>query len=193
MNGLPVAALVMAAGAGRRFGGTKQLARYRGSSLVKRACRLAEGACPGPVLLVTGADHLAVMRESQLARGFIVHNEHHADGLGTSIAVAVAAVGDIAAAVLILLADQPLISDRYLRRLLQRAEAAPDAIIASEFSDKLGPPVLFPRRFFAQLARLDGDQGARSVLRRHRDRVIALPCDDAATDIDCPEDLAALR
>ena len=184
--------LVMAAGAGRRFGSTKQLARYRGLSLVDRACQLAEAVCAGPVVLVTGADHLAVIRDTQLAAGFIVHNERHAEGLATSNAVAVQAVADVAGSVLVLLADQPLITRHYLRRLLRRAAAAPDCIIASEFAGTQGPPALFPQHYFAELAQLQGDRGARSLLQRHRDRVITLQCDDAATDVDRPDDLTAL-
>lgn len=95
------------------------------------------------------------------------------------------------AAVLILLADQPLVSVEDLHRILREHQAHPDAIVAADYGDDvLGPPSLFPARWFDALGALQGDRGARALLREHRASVRTLAMPDAGVDVDTPEDLA---
>ena len=85
----PVFAVVLAAGRGERFGGAKQLADIDGQPMVRRACELARAVCGDNTLLVTGHDSAAVLRAAGDDVGFVVVNDHHADGIGSSIAAAV--------------------------------------------------------------------------------------------------------
>ena len=188
----PVYAIVLAAGSSRRFGSTKQLADYRGDTLVARACRIAESILDGRTVLVGGADFQAVAESAGLTSGFFVYNERYAEGMATSIAAGVRAVADVAAGVMVLLADQPLVTAGHLESLLRRFEAAPDNIIATGFSGTEGPPVIFPSVLLAELAGLEGDQGARPVLEKHAERLETVVFDQAAADVDRPADLAKL-
>ena len=188
-----VFAVVLAAGSGSRFGATKQLAKFRQGSLVTNACRLAEAVCGPRTLLVTGADHLAILAEQPQGSGFIVHNEEFASGLASSIACGIKAVAPIADYALLLLADQPLITAEHLDELINAAKSHSNAIAATAFGNNVGPPVIFPQDCFTELMQLQGDQGARQLLQKHSGRVQTLRFDDASIDIDRPQDLAGLH
>ena len=186
-------AIVLAAGSSSRFGAAKQLATYRGEALVARACDLAESVCGPRTILVTGAGHLSVVQAKPTQGGFIVVNEQYASGMASSITCGVKAIADIADAVLLLLADQPLITEEHLRSLLALQESAADTIVASQFADTVGPPVIFPRACFEQLMELRGDRGARSLLDEQQQHLRTIRFDDAAVDIDRPADLDAIN
>ena len=186
-------AVVLAAGSASRFGATKQLADYVGKPLVQRAVRLAEAVCPQRTLLVTGNDWQRVHAAAAPLAGFFIHNERYKQGMGGSIASAVRAVAETSDAVLLLLADQPRISEEYLRKMIATWLASKQKIIASNYADTIGPPALFPARYFGELIRLEGDRGAKTLLEEHRQQVVALSCDEAACDIDTIEDLNDLQ
>jgi molybdenum cofactor cytidylyltransferase len=188
-----VFAIVLAAGAGRRFGSLKQLQEFRGERLVTRAMRLAEGLCGRRSLLVTGSDWRAVFEASAPLEGFLVRNPDWRRGIGGSVAAGTRAVAQVADAVLLLLADQPLITRPHLEALVARWDGSSRRIVATGFADVTGPPVLFPARYFSSLAALEGDQGARSILAEASAAVRTVPFEPAAVDVDRPEDLARLE
>lgn len=185
-------AVVLAAGAGSRFGGRKQLHAYRGTPLVTRAVRLAESVCGPRTLLVTGNDWRPVFDACAPLAGFLLRNDDWRSGIGSSIAAATRAISGSADALLLLLADQPLITEGHLRALVDAWNDSPRLIAATAFAGVTGPPVLFPARYFPALSALSGDQGARSVLTGAGAEVRTVPFEPAAVDIDRPEDLASL-
>lgn len=189
----PVFAIVLAAGKGERFGATKQIAEVDGEPMVRRACEVAREVCGDNCLLVTGHDAEAVLRATGDSVGFVVVNDGHADGIGSSIALAVRSLADLAAGVLVMLADQPRITAAHLRELLGRWDCSDHEIVATAFADTQGPPVLFPRGAFPELMALSGDRGARSLLHDAAYEVKTLAFADAAIDIDTPEQLDELR
>jgi molybdenum cofactor cytidylyltransferase len=188
-----VFAVVLAAGSAKRFGTTKQLEPFGGKPLVRRAADLACEMCGDHTVLVVGHDWRAVTAAARDESGYLVHNERHADGFGTSISLAVRCVAHAASAILLLLADQPLITPQHLASLCDAWSGADDEIIATAFAGTSGPPVLFPRATFAELARLEGDQGARHLLRDNRYRTRTVIFEPAATDVDTQDDLRQLN
>lgn len=187
-----VFAVVLAAGSSSRFGASKQLEEYRHAPLVRRAVRLAESVCGAKSVLVTGHDWRAVFNACTPLAGFLAHNADYRTGLGGSIAAGVRAVAHCADAVLLMLADQPLIVGTHLEALIAEWRASPDSIVTTAFAETEGPPVLFPASDFRSLMALRGDRGARSILTGSPDRVRAVPFEPAALDVDRPEDLAHL-
>ncbi len=185
-------AVLLAAGSSRRFGAVKQLAEYGGEPLVVRALRAAESVCGANTLLVTGHAGEAIRAACLPMAGFVVHNERHAGGLGSSIAAGVAAVAGVADGVLLLLADQPLVRAAHLARLAAWWRAAPERAVASRYAGTVGVPAVFPASDFPALAALAGDTGARAILAGHGARLAAIDCPAAATDVDRPADLAGL-
>lgn len=185
-------AVVLAAGSASRFGSAKQLELWRGMPLVARAVKLAEGACGRRSVLVAGYEWRAVVDACRPLEGFFVNFRGFETGMGASIACGVRAVAGAADAVLLLLADQPLITPDHLKQLIARRAASPDDIAASAYDGTRGPPAIFPARTFPRLARLDGDRGARPILEQEGARVQEVPFADAALDIDRPADLRHL-
>jgi molybdenum cofactor cytidylyltransferase len=163
-----------------------------GVPLVKHACSAAAGACGSRTILVTGHDWLAVATACAPIEGFLVRNDDFAAGIGGSIALGVRCVRHAADAVLVILADQPRITAAHLSALIDHWSGADDEIVATAFAGTTGPPVLFPRDCFAELAQLGGDSGAKSLLSNPRYTVRSIPFEPAAIDIDTPADLDRL-
>jgi CTP:molybdopterin cytidylyltransferase MocA len=187
-----VFAVVLAAGCASRYGRTKQLEVFDGEALVRRAAELARETCGDNTILVTGHDSAAVAKAAGDAARFLVVNDRHTEGLGNSIAAAVKTVSHTADGILLLLADQPLITVSHLQALKKRWSGADDEIVATSFDNTMGPPVLFPSGAFRALANLSGDKGARAILRDSRFTVKTIDFEDAAIDIDTPDDLTRL-
>jgi CTP:molybdopterin cytidylyltransferase MocA len=181
-------ALVLAAGSSSRFRSSKQLALYRGTALVTRAVRLAEAVCGPRTVLVAGHDWRRVVEACRPLRGFFVYNTQYGRGMSSSIACGVRSVTGAADALLLLLADQPLVTASHLEQLVATWAHAPDDVTATSFAETSGPPVIFPGRSFAELGQLRGDRGARELLTADH-RVHTVRLEDAATDIDVPEDI----
>ena len=185
--------VVLAAGSANRYGRNKQLDDFNGTPLVRRAAELAHEVCGENTVLVTGHDSAAVAEAAGNGIRFRVVNDRHAEGMGGSIATAVRAVSHVADGILLLLADQPLITVSHLQALRDNWSGAPDEIIATSFANTMGPPVLFPRGAFDDLAVLSGDKGARDILRDARFTIKTIQFEDAAVDIDTPDDLTRLN
>ncbi|GEK74361.1 MULTISPECIES: nucleotidyltransferase family protein [Halomonas] len=190
-------AVILAAGASRRFGATdKRLARLpSGRTLL--AATLATASVVFPRLWV-------VLREDDdpVALGLapdtpILRAHRAADGLGASLADAFAALCSDpslsrAPAAAVLLGDMPGIAPETLAAL--RDAAGPGRIVRPRHAGRPGHPVLFGRDVWAELAALDGDEGARRAIAHHRDCSHEIGVDDPGIhlDIDAPDDLTAL-
>jgi len=190
MSGNTLFAIVLAAGEASRFGTTKQLVEFEGRPLVERAMRLAETACGTRTLLVVGCDWDNVARACAPIAGFLAINEEYADGIGTSIACATERLKEIADGLMILLADQPLITPGHLQDLVDSWQRSPDSVVASAYAQTFGPPVILPSAIFPQLKNLCGDHGARKLIEENRETSVYVSFEPAAKDIDYPEDLA---
>jgi CTP:molybdopterin cytidylyltransferase MocA len=116
------------------------------------------------------------------------------EGMGASLRTGVMALPDDASAVLILPADMPDLTAEDLKTVWTAHQ--PHAITrGTSASGQPGHPVIFPKDLFRELETLRGDEGAKSVLVRHRQRLelVALPGDHALTDLDTPEAWATWR
>lgn len=185
-------ALILAAGRASRYGDVKQLALFRGQTLVERAVREAEAVCNERSVLVTGHAAARVHAACQPLRGFLVHNDNYRSGIASSICSGVRALATVADGILITLADQPLINRQHLAALCSKWRQHPQRIVASRYAGSNGVPAIFPRSCFPELLELHGDQGARSVIERDCSRTLTVVNDAAAFDIDKPADLGKL-
>jgi CTP:molybdopterin cytidylyltransferase MocA len=186
-----VMAVVLAAGGASRFGTTKQLARINDKTLVQHSIELAREVCGSYTILVTGHDSAAVAAAGISAQ-FLIVNDRYTDGIGSSISAAVRSISHAADAIVILLADQPLITADHLRAIRDAWSGADDEIVATSFADTEGPPVLLPRATFESLTLLSGDKGARSILHDPGYKLKTVEFQNAAVDIDTPEQLRQL-
>ncbi len=184
---------VLAAGTSSRFGATKLVQTLRGKPLLQHALIAANGTCPDRVNLVIGHDQEAVLAASGDLADQIIVNSDYRSGLGTSIAAGVRSCRARADAILILLADQPLITERHLKTLIEQWSGAENEIVVSCFDETSGPPILFPSGAFDALSRLTGDQGAKSVLTNGDFVVRSVNIPAAGVDVDTPDSLRELE
>lgn len=188
-----LAGIVLAAGASRRLGRPKQLVRFEGRTLVERAADLALDVCDGDIVVVVGAsaDEVTSCLGDRPVRA--LPNPGWAEGMGRSLAVGIAAVPAHCAAALVLLCDQPLVAAPSLAALIEPWRRDPERLVAAAYRDALGVPAIFPRRLFPELAALGGDRGARAVIAREGDRVLAIALPEAAFDVDDAAAVAELE
>jgi molybdenum cofactor cytidylyltransferase len=149
-----------------------------------------------------GAEHLVVVLGSNAydclaaikdCSADIVVNPFWECGLAGSVRLGVERAEEVGAdAVLLLLADQPLLNSEVIRRFLVRANGQADLVIAARYDDVLGAPMMFGAGWFAQLKNLEGDQGARSLIPKERGGVETIDWSEGAIDLDTPEDLACI-
>jgi CTP:molybdopterin cytidylyltransferase MocA len=175
------AVAVLAAGLGSRFGGNKLEAMCAGKPLGRWVIEAVEAAGLGPGTIVTGPEWVS------FAGGWTraVNPEPEA-GLGSSLALASRLVPPGKQALLVLLADMPLVTPKYLRELAARTAPA-----ATRYREgHAGVPALLDRKLIDKAARLSGDRGAGPLLRGAR---LLDPPTGMLRDVDTPEDLAEVE
>ena len=178
------------------MGRLKQLLTYRGRTLVQHAVEQAREAALDPIIVVVGAGANEVQTSVSTLPVEIAVNEDWPSGMGSSLAIGMRRLQEIRPdidAVAILLADQPHVHAEHLHamRSLLEHEAAP--IVAAHYNDMLGVPAFFKREMFAILTTLPPESGARYLLRGAEHKMHAFALEEAATDIDTPEDFANLQ
>jgi molybdenum cofactor cytidylyltransferase len=185
--------VLLAAGASTRFGSPKQLVRVNGRPLLHLAVSRAVEVAGQAVTVVLGsnaADLAPLLRHTPAA---VIVNRDWSEGMGSSVRAGIARVPATADAVLLMLADQPAVTAEDLRRLVGTWRRQTQSMVAAYYSGVTGVPAIFPREDFTALAGLRGDAGARAILKRGGDRVVRVPLQAAAIDIDTPEDLLNLQ
>lgn len=184
---------MLAAGSSRRFNGIKQLAMVEHQPMLKRA--IDQLALNGQLLpelasftLILGAN---VERIEPIIPQFVraVHFAKWQAGMGASLAFAVDQMSSDVTHLLVTLADQVDVSRDLLRGIIRHCQHDPDLIIAAKYAGICGPPVIFPRRFFGHLAKLEGDRGARTILKNHCQQVKTIDMPQGLSDIDTYDDL----
>ena len=95
-------------------------------------------------------------------------------------------------AVIIALADQPLISEAVFNQLIEKYQDTNNKIIAAAYDDIVGVPALFNQTLFSELMDIEGDRGAKSLMGKYQDEVLTIPIPEAAIDIDTQDDYEKL-
>lgn len=198
MSNLAVA--ILAAGASSRMGRPKQHLTFRGKTLIQNAVDIAlKTGCRTIFLVVNSAAQslLSTTQERVLeanasSRVIILVNELFTEGIASSIRIATEAARAYSEidGLLFLNCDQPLLSDDGISGLIRLY--AGGKIVASSFGGVIGSPAIFDRIFFPELSQLNGDVGAKSVIKNHHECVIECVVENADFDVDTPADYQAL-
>jgi len=188
-----VAGVLLAAGEGSRFGRPKALVELDGQTLAERGVTLLRAGGTDPVLIVTGAAEVELRPEHQART---VYNGEWRTGMGSSLRAALRALAELEAgpeigAVVVALADQPLVGAEAVGRLIAAYQAGAGVAVAA-YGGKPRNPVLLAREHWPEvIATATGDQGARAFLRARPELVTLVECGDTGRpdDIDTPADL----
>ena len=177
---MPIAAVILAAGASTRFGSPKQTVRIGGRTMLEIIAAVAREAELAPVI--------AVVPLSVPVPAFVVPdvNPDAEAGISHSLRMGLAAVPHEADAAVVLLGDEPGLTVEAIRAVV---DAAGD-VVATQAGDRLGPPVLLRRERFGLADAAVGDDGLGPILRRLPDLTV-ITMDTALTDVDTPADLSA--
>jgi molybdenum cofactor cytidylyltransferase len=172
----------------------KQLLIYEGQTLIRRAVETALASVCRPVVVVLGANAVRVGAELELPV-IVTRNREWETGMGSSIRSGLEAVLAADAgvdAIVVQLCDQPFVTAELIDTLIKRRRETGKTIVGTEYRGTRGVPALFARELFAELRALSGHEGARRIIRNHRDDTVVVPFVGAAIDIDTPQDYEAL-
>jgi molybdenum cofactor cytidylyltransferase len=185
-----ISGVVLAAGTGSRFGGTKQLAVMGGTPLAQHAVDALAGAGVEEIVVVTGHDADAVEAAIVLPpHARFVRNPRYRDGQATSLGIAVHELADDSEAAVVLMADQPGVAPDMVDALIDGFRRTRKQIVRASFHDGPGPALL-SREIYAEAGHLHGDVGARVLMASHPEWVEEVALDgDAPPDVDTREDL----
>jgi len=185
------AAIVLAAGASVRMGRPKQLLEFAGRPLVVRTVEACLAADLRPVIVVLGAQRDQIQPALAHLPVIIAVNADWAEGMASSLRAGLSELGKFSPtipAALIALCDQPAFSAELALRLQAAAATSLRGIVAARYAGRCGAPALFRRRYFADLAALQGDQGARVLLQQQAADVEPVDLPALAADLDTPGD-----
>jgi molybdenum cofactor cytidylyltransferase len=183
--------VLLAAGAGRRFGGPKQIAEWRGAPLLEWALDAALGVpALDPLVVVLGAHAEEVAASVDLSPATVVHAPDWEEGQAASLRAGVAALGAVDGAV-VLLADMPFVTAQVVAGVVDHHSSGCD-VVRTVYGGQPGHPVLLGRAALARVPELSGDVGARVLFARLRvrDWEAGHLCDP--TDIDTRTQLEAI-
>ena len=189
-----VSALVLAAGQSSRMAPRHKLLE-RDAAGVPMVARVVDNLLASrarPVRVVVGHRADEVIAALQGRAVTIIHAPGYADGLSASLRAGLAAVSE--RAVLVVLADMPLVTGASVNRLIDAYDPDEGRLIAVPTHDgQWGNPVLWDRSYIPAMMALTGDSGARKLLAQHADAIAEIALDDSVLrDFDTPESLAAL-
>jgi nicotine blue oxidoreductase len=181
--------VLLAAGAGSRFGRPKALVELDGQTLAERGLAMLRAGGADPLLIVTGAAQVDLGPEHQAST---VYNAEWRTGMGSSLRAALRALTELeVGAAVVALADQPLVGAEAVGRLIAAYQAGAGVVVAA-YDGKPRNPVLLAREYWSEvIATATGDQGARAFLRARPELVTLVECGDTGRpdDIDTPADL----
>jgi len=194
-----VSAILLAAGAGSRFGGDKLLASYKGRPLVETVLSQLHEVPVNEIIAVvgdlTGEGGVRLRQVCLLYGAIIAENPRWEEGISSSVKRGLAACSPDTDAAVIVLGDQPLVGAVAVERLLEAHEGGASVAVAT-YGGRRRNPALFARRTWPMLGEeLSGDEGARGFLERHPEMVTEVACADVAdpADVDTREDLRRLE
>jgi molybdenum cofactor cytidylyltransferase len=190
-------AVILAAGAGTRFGGGKLLAELDGMPVIAHVLRAARAAPVGEIVVVVppAAGRLDEVVAAHGAKSTV--NPDPSRGIASSLRAGLAALRAAAPgapSALILLGDQPRVRADVIRALLAARVPADRTIVAPRYALPAGPnPLLLLRPAWRLAEHLEGDRGMQPVLEAHPELVLEVPVAGDNPDVDTPADLARLR
>jgi len=190
-----IAIIILAAGASTRMGFPKQLLSYKGYSLLGYTIECAIASVCKTVVVVLGANAQQIGSEINQAAVTVVENPDWNSGMGSSIRSGILSLENCSEAIeaaVITVCDQPFLYTEIINHLVATYYSTGKPIVACQYADTLGVPVLFSKSLFSELATLDGTMGAKKLISKYENEVFSIPFPLGVIDIDTPKDYQQL-
>lgn len=189
-----VDAVVLAAGASTRMGRPKLLLPLDGRGLLRRVVDEALASRVRQTIVVSGAHRVAIEAELAGLPVRLVHNPDYSQGMSTSLRAGLNALPPDAEAVVVLLADQPLVDHAVLDALISEHARSGASIVRPRYAGEPGNPILWSRSLFGELRAQEGDRGGRDLLGLRAGQIAHVEIADrrAGQDVDTPGEYEAL-
>ncbi|MEC8267939.1 MAG: nucleotidyltransferase family protein [Pseudomonadota bacterium] len=185
--------VILAAGEARRFGACKQLALLHTKPLLQYVIDAALPLRPTRLVVMTGKYHediVSAKDQGVVTGAELIHNPDWSSGMSSSIRLGCELLADDCDQLLVLLADQVLVSTSELETLT--AQAVDGGSACAGFSETVGPPAVFSRACYPDLLTLNAENGAKKLLTDPAKQVTIVPMKSAGWDIDSKDDLERL-
>jgi molybdenum cofactor cytidylyltransferase len=159
-----IAGIILAAGGASRFGKAKQLNTWREKTYTENVVIAAQQAGLSPIIVVTGYQHEVLENILKMYPAQVVHNPDWQQGQSTSMKTGLKFLEKHTQGAIFLMADQPQVSIRLIRALMEQAYLTDRQVIGPMIDGKRSTPKYFDRSVFPELMAVSGDQGGRSIL-----------------------------
>ncbi len=188
---MSIGIIILAAGNSSRMGSPKQLLPYQGHTLLQHTLQAAAATSFGPIVLVLGAYAEEILAKNIALTESIVINAHWELGISSSIVTGMSKMLELApetTAVIIAVSDQPYINANVFEALAQQHNTTGKNIIASNYAQTMGTPVLFNKEYFEELLLLEGNTGAKPLLQKYAENIVTVAFELGSIDIDTQTD-----
>ena len=185
-----IAVIILAAGRSARLGSPKQLLSYRGKTLLQHTIDTALESQASPILVVLGSGKDAIKKELEQKQVFILENSSWESGMASSISCGITNLQELAPeskAVILMVCDQPFVDTKLLNNLITKHKDTRQSIVASSYANTLGTPALFHQSLFSELLVLEGESGAKSLIKKYSLQTGFVSFDQGSIDIDTRE------
>ena len=185
---LPVGCVILAAGNSTRFKDNKLFAEIDGKAMIERTFEAVPTEKLSAVTVVTQYESIARLAESF---GFeCIMNKRPEAGLSLSVRLGTNALKDRCGGILYQVSDQPWLKRGSVSRMIEVFRENSDSIVSMSSGGKRGNPCIFPKAYFDELCALTGDMGGRTVIERHKDKLLLFEAaEEELVDVDTPDAL----
>lgn len=187
--------VILAAGNSSRLGRPKQLLEYKESTLLKNTISEALKIQNSFLIVVTGSNHDVIENELNLPKIKFSFNPEWETGMASSIVKGLnelLRLNPDSEECIFAVCDQPFVTNLVFENLISEYHKTEKGIIASAYSETLGTPVLFHKKYFNELLELSGQEGAKKIIKKYSDDVVSVSFEKGNIDIDTEEDYKKL-
>ncbi len=183
--------ILLAAGSSSRLGRAKQLIEFEGKTLIQKAIDEANKSQADCLVVVLGSNTELIQTGFESSSAPLIINSDWQQGMSSSMQAGLRFLmeNEVIEQVVLMLCDQPFVDASLLDELITAKETSGKGIVAAAYSNTLGVPALFDRRYFEELVQLTGSEGAKKVIFNHQAEVHALDFPLGAVDLDTEEDI----
>ncbi|MEO6729593.1 MAG: nucleotidyltransferase family protein [Ferruginibacter sp.] len=195
MGSIDYGIILLAAGTSSRLGRPKQLLAYKGKSLLRHAVDEAIESGSKQLIVVLGANCDEVEKEAVQPGVKIIKNDRWQEGMASSIHKGLTEMLKMIPtleAVIFVVCDQPFVTKTLLKDLVKEYELSTKTMVACAYGDSVGTPALFDKTNFASLLELEGDAGAKKVLKAFPELISTINFPEGSIDIDTIADYEKL-